>query len=464
MKIVINETQLSEIIKNIKELNAINEGITDIVYHFTNLMSLSEILKKNKFETSPSFGSTSDLNLNKKYPYFFSTTRNKKTGFTSGNVKIKLNGRKLGQNYKSIPLEYWSGKEINRRHIKPEHEDRILTNSDEIPDALKYIMEIHIEQKSINEKILNNILNITKENTIPIYFYDNRNDFLNENIKNSIKPIPISNEEEYVHNEILSHNFFLAALAAYKNENNHRKIVIYLKDEEIINRFNNFLNNDFIEDFENSGAWGWKYDDMMNKIKSVVHSSRTLNYPFTRFIVKLIADEMRKIKVKNLGDYVKEKYWIGKKKQEYFNKIIFDNVSKRIDLALKEEIDYQNEKRIYIEIDGEYFNNFIEAPEILNILHESVSILKYYLKNNIIANNDKFRINYKLDKSYIREHILESGVFNKFDEINVTDGWNEKSSYKEDIKDIILYGVISKMDLMEEIEKQMEKYKSQFDY
>ena len=71
---------------------------------------------------------------------------------------------------------------------------------------------------------------------------------------------------------------------------------------------------------------------------------------------------------------------------------------------------------------------------------------------------------YKLDKSYIREHILESGVFNKFDEINVTDGWNEKSSYKEDIKDIILYGVISKMDLMEEIEKQMEKYKSQFDY
>ncbi len=464
MKIVINETQLSEIIKNVRELNAINEGITDIVYHFTDTSELNNILKNNKFTTEAAFGTDSDYYFNKNYPYFFSTTRAKRTGYIVGSVKLKLDGRKLGQKYKSTPLEYWSTKTFSARHKKPEHEDRILTNSDEIPNALSYILAIHVNKINILENILNNILKITKENNIPIYFYEDRDDFLDEKIKNSTEPIPIPNIEEYPKRKISEHYFKLAALAAYKNENNHKKIINFLDNENLIDKFNNFLTNNFEYDLENSVKWEYNFQDMMNVLKGYVHNSRMSGDSFLNLIVKLIADEMRKLKVKNLGDYVKEKYWIGKKKQEYFNKIIFDNASKRIDLALKEEIEYQKQKSRYVEIDGEYFNNFVEAPEILNILYKAVLILKYYLKNNIITNNDKFKLKYKLDKSNIREHIIESGVFDKFYDINITDSWDEKNNYKEDIKDIILYEVIGKMYLEEEIEKQMEKYESQFNY
>lgn len=464
MKIIVNEEQFNIILKNIKEEKTlISEGLTDIVYHFTNVNELNNILTNNKFTTEAAFGTDSDYYYNKKYLYFFSTTRAKRTGYTFGSVKLKLDGRKLGQRYKSTSLEYWSTPEESARHKKAEHEDRILTNSYEIPNALNYILAIHVNKTKINENILNNILRITKENNIPIYFYEDRNDFLGEKTKNSTKPTKTPNESTNTKSQINEYYFPLAALAAYKNENNHRKLVTFLNNQEIIDKFNNFLNNKFIYNLEVDINWSLRFDDLIRRFKSDVHNSRMSDDSFLSFVVKLIADEMRKLKVRTIKDYVEAKYWIGKKKQEYFNQIIFNNISKKIDEELKSIIEREKNIYDYIEIEGEYYDKFIESSEILNILNKAILILKFYLKKEILENKDMFSQIYKLGPWVLRDYIKESQVFDEFDKLNITDSRYEKDNYKEKIKDIVLYNVIDSINAKEEVENAMKEYKSQFE-
>ena len=97
MKITLNENQLQ----------FLTESLSDIVYHFTNTHRLLDILNSNEFHASSNVGSKSDLDINKGKFYFFSTTRSKKHGFTSGDTKLVLNGRKLSQKYKALPIDYW---------------------------------------------------------------------------------------------------------------------------------------------------------------------------------------------------------------------------------------------------------------------------------------------------------------------------------------------------------------------
>jgi hypothetical protein len=67
----------------------LNEGLSDIVYHFTNLSNIIEILEDNRFQLSTNLGSDADQWTSKNKFYFFSTTRSRIKRYAYGVVKIK---------------------------------------------------------------------------------------------------------------------------------------------------------------------------------------------------------------------------------------------------------------------------------------------------------------------------------------------------------------------------------------
>jgi hypothetical protein len=64
MKIIITEEQFGKLIKQ-----DLNESVSDIVYHYTNVNHLIGILETNKINLAPSYGIGADqsLNYNKLY-------------------------------------------------------------------------------------------------------------------------------------------------------------------------------------------------------------------------------------------------------------------------------------------------------------------------------------------------------------------------------------------------------------
>lgn len=57
--------------------NRIVESLSVVVYHFTYINNLLNILKEDKFQASNTLGSNADKVINKNKFYFFSTQRDK---------------------------------------------------------------------------------------------------------------------------------------------------------------------------------------------------------------------------------------------------------------------------------------------------------------------------------------------------------------------------------------------------
>jgi hypothetical protein len=148
------KSDLRQIIR--EEIKRLNEGVTDIVYHYTNMKAALNILEKDKFLLRPALASSGDVEtkFSSGRLYFLSTTRSKVDGFSLGNVRFTLDGRALGQRYKSNPIDYWQWDMSKDSYdnlggwksavTSKEHEDRIVSDSPYIPNASKYIKEMHI--------------------------------------------------------------------------------------------------------------------------------------------------------------------------------------------------------------------------------------------------------------------------------------------------------------------------------
>ena len=144
----------------------IMEGISNVTYHFCRLNSCYYILKNDclKLTMSTNF---SDAKDNKRF-FYFSTQRSRSTqeGYANGShcdVRIQLDGTRLGQLYKGGPLDYWGanmGKQAyytnpgnaygqgftnaKRHHPEYELEDRIYSYKPEIKNAHNYITRIDV--------------------------------------------------------------------------------------------------------------------------------------------------------------------------------------------------------------------------------------------------------------------------------------------------------------------------------
>ena len=230
----------NDIIKIVSESvkKILSEGISDITYHFTSLQSCAYILKNNAFHLTMS--SNRPDAYDKKRLFYLSTqrSRNKELGYAGhfdSCVRIQLDGKKLKENFKGMPIDYWGsmgkksynpeydlayGEGFNkarRTHHNFEMEDRIFSYDPVIQEASKYILRVDVyinprtdrinnpeyseryketQQQRINEDKDEaiTIYCFANDNKIPVYIYNNLNDFnfmtnniINDEIKEMYK-------------------------------------------------------------------------------------------------------------------------------------------------------------------------------------------------------------------------------------------------------------------------------------
>jgi hypothetical protein len=317
----------------------LNEGLSDILYHFTYIPYLISILKSNKFATSSNLGTPADTKGNKGKFFFFSTQRTKgMSGYGGhGNAAIVLDGRKLNQNFKGSPVDYWNWStkrtdyKTNTDYINAlkseENEDRIVTDKPYIDNANKYIIETHVLVYSghTDKKDISEIYSLAQGLSIPVYFYENEQDYKVQNKARALDPNSLAVPDSLDHYEGSQRNDtrdFLTLAPYIMLKNNDVKVLDALKQLLM-----QFLENSYYDDGRNRVD---QYDEFWDKVKeniqklnynpnkyynderyrsisSDIHNNRGNPNPQFRELLRLLVADMRKFKAKNLRDYIEIK-------------------------------------------------------------------------------------------------------------------------------------------------------------
>ena len=172
-----------------------------VLYHATDLPSARNIIHDNVFLLAPS--ATSGIEAEQAPSvsdvFFLSTTRSKVGAYTRskarpGSVVLRLNGRALGSRYKVKPVDYWGTidmKSTELRDTRNEREDRLFSRSAEIPNARKYVEEVHVWMPvDENSSLLRFVFDLfvdCKRGKIKFYAYNTEQDFLLQVKKNAVK-------------------------------------------------------------------------------------------------------------------------------------------------------------------------------------------------------------------------------------------------------------------------------------
>lgn len=413
---------LKEIIKTtIRE--TLNEGVTDIIYHFTSNTNVVQILHNNTFELTFSVGSGPDYKINKGRYYYLSTTRSKSSGYNQGDVRLKLDGKKLSDNNKFTPVDYWnypkseSDWDNKRSYIQAlkslEQEDRIVSNKSTIHNAAKYILSIDLV---LNRNTLPKIIYYAEKYNIPLYVYKSKEDLL-------LSKNPINYDEyrgefnpEEIENYPISKNeiFSIASLIAYKNKNNYDIIVNNLiHTEEDLKKFNDVLETESYNNFKINSR-NRNSIDIINDWFSFI---RRLPDKRLRFLFNLMIKDMKSLGVKTLKEYIEAKRYYGLKPEKQFKSELLKGIYEIIDNYSEnygERFDYS------IEIDEEYYYKMYDAPEFLEYMDKLIVKLKSIIKD-IIYNkkNDIIEHYFYLSRDRINDYLDHESI-DFTDKVNVT--------------------------------------------
>lgn len=206
------------LIKDIINENAqINETLSKIVFHFSPLPAAANILKTGNFELASSLGSVEQQYAPKNYPYFMSTTRTKHGGYhsntTSGypGVLFVLDGNWFNNRYPSKAIDYWENRNPkSSRDRHHEAEDRVFSKEPKIP--IDGVISVHVfvplddapNKKAWARQIMLN----SKLRKIPAYYYTNKRDWENLDIRKS-QPISSLKGQEHVSGYRLTHKGYM---------------------------------------------------------------------------------------------------------------------------------------------------------------------------------------------------------------------------------------------------------------
>lgn len=125
-------------------LEPMMEGISDIVFHSTNIDSAINILKSDSIALSFSSKTAIEYDFGGGRAFFLSTSRSKMGVFASAkDITLHLNGRALSRNFAGRPVDYFGGDTFT-----DEMEDRIVTNKPTIDNFSKYITRIDVSVRS----------------------------------------------------------------------------------------------------------------------------------------------------------------------------------------------------------------------------------------------------------------------------------------------------------------------------
>jgi hypothetical protein len=167
----------------------VHAGLSPVLYHHTSVRNAISILKEDAFKMSATPGS-GEQELSRGKFYFLSTSRLPYGSYSYHNVTFVLDGVKMGQRYAGIALRYWRGvqRTTQERHEADESEDRIISDKPDIPNASKYIKEVHYSKQGMNSESENKLRLEAKKLGLPIYAYKDNRDLKTLNKKRAVKP------------------------------------------------------------------------------------------------------------------------------------------------------------------------------------------------------------------------------------------------------------------------------------
>lgn len=460
----------------------LNEGISDIVYHFTQPYYLVSILKDNNFHASINIGSKADYDTSKGKFYFFSTTRSKTKRYYNRDVKIALDGRKLANKYKGFPIDYWQYSKNPKDYtdksgyrqalLSSEEEDRIVLDKPYIENAKSYIKEIHV---LINKQTRYDVIESIEKykDNIPVYYYTDEKAYLTEIKDKAIDPFSYDLIKNIEKSTFSSDRFpygiwRLAALMSYNDDQMKDKIINILSDGNNNEEINKTIDEQIQKDKYNYyGEFKHDFDrgkiEFKNVIESAIHNLRTSTDKRVYDIFTLLTNYMKKNNIKTLYDYLHFKLKGSYKYLNDFRPYLLNDLYKIVDDSLKSYIDQYNSYRYEIEYDT-YNNVFNEFPEFGQFLKSVTNKIKNYLKSVVLNKEIEFKyISGQISKPYINNSIdIENIDFSKilgkvFDEyINISE------DLQDDLKRII-QNIISDLeyDSYSLVKNYIEKFYNQ---
>lgn len=168
----------------------ITSDLSKTLYHRTEEDRAIKVLKENMFRLSTWLGTMMDKPKDAEHLWFMSTAT-RPDAYKRGNVVFVLDGEELNKRYHGSPFDYWgeewrdAAKRNNRDSSDfDEAEERIYSDSPTIPNASKYIKEIHAEWWMPDEgwraqhafKRHRNLALFAKRHQIPLYWYEDNKD------------------------------------------------------------------------------------------------------------------------------------------------------------------------------------------------------------------------------------------------------------------------------------------------
>ena len=281
------------------------------LYHYTGLGNAADIVTQDKFELTFAKGADASKNINFKRNYYLSCSTIARGGYGTGiegkfyNKKfqcmIEIDASKVSDNYKIVPVDYWSypGQDRSGSSRIDETEERILSRDHKIP-AKKYIIAVHVF--------------IPPPETEP----DESDQKRRIHAIDSINKIAQSGVDYYIYDDI-KYFTVLRRERAHKLEGNHQYELAhdYTGNDDYYKREDKRLTDtvDWLIDPKTNidektrdrleRQWSWK--ELYSTIDSDIHSDRKSTRPARRQAIHKLSEYQRK-QNKSLQDIVKFAY------------------------------------------------------------------------------------------------------------------------------------------------------------
>jgi len=395
---------MKSLIKKLLREGLLSEGASPILYHFTTVNKLINILSTNSFYLTSNIGTSSDqIAGNKAYYISFSRSKSIVQGYGnkfrfSGAARIKVDGQKLSQNYKVKSVDYWQypkTPDMMKNLSGDEMEDRVISDNDEIPNANKYIISIDIliePDKTVNQKLID----LAKNLGVELYFFNNEKDFSSGLPKRSVKPKIDDSSDEYSTSEHIFDLDTIIGAITYKNSDKYKEVLNVIGNQwkEKIDKYHSKLNY-YLRPNDD-----YYLSDLTSSLNNAIHNARSNSNKLLRYAIKELVLDMRKNNVKTIKDYLKHKLYKGKKTQEDYNKELNNKIQNIIDDTFKKEI---GDLTYSVYDQTETYENLFQFKPAKEFITNKVKEIKKYVADYVLNNKNMFKNSYVLSNSEIKD-------------------------------------------------------------
>ena len=193
----------------------ITEGATDVLFHYMTAAAAVRTLADSHFSLESSTGTGVEEKWARKgLPWYLATTRSKVGDYhvqqaNGSGVMFDLNGQKLGQRYRTIPMDYWEGMWHHSAGTRTsESEDRVLSPTHNIP-LQPYVTGVHfflkplkdtekdewnIDRHNFRANEIKTAIDLAQQQGIPVALYNDKTSWMLQDVR---KRLPLDSAEAH---------------------------------------------------------------------------------------------------------------------------------------------------------------------------------------------------------------------------------------------------------------------------